>query len=260
MPYRRLPNTDQARIRAIRGAINKAEKAAFNEQVLQAHTLYEARNFINVFEASVNQYLQNTNSKIVANKEYKHLVNNARMYLSHFIQTLNMAITRGDIPAEVRKLYGLPVDSNRVPDLTLDDDIMFWGQKIVAGELARTNNGMNGYRLQNPPITIVSVHFDRFREAFPLHNIRKTSFTRTIDEITDIRVKADALILDIWNQVEDYYRDCRPYDRLCKCQAYGLIYYYRTGEKRLSEETDRALEETIENSPTINFNVYQEAE
>ncbi len=256
MPYRRLPNTDQARIRALQGAINKANEAEFKEQVLQSRTLYEARNFINQFESLVNQYRQSTNSKITANKEYKHLVNNARMYLSHFVQTLNMAIARGDIQAEARRLYGLPVDSNRVPDMTTDEDILEWGQKIIAGEFARTNNGMSGYRLQNPPITIVSVHFDRFREKQPMQNFRRTSYTRTIDEIADIRVKADALILDIWNQVEEYYRDCKPYDRLCKCQDYGLIYYYRTGEKHLSAETDRLIEEGAEQNPTIAFNAY----
>lgn len=259
MPYRRLPNTDQARIRAINGAINQASEADFNEQVISFRTLNEARNFINQFETQVNQYHQNTNSKINANKEYKHVVNNARMYLSHFIQTLNMAIARGDIKAEERALYGLPIDMNRVPDLTTEEDLLYWGDKIIAGELERTRNGMYGYKLQNPPITLVKVHFDIFKDKQTMHSIRRNSFTRTVDEITDLRIKADAIILDIWNQVEEFYRDSKPYERLCQCKAYGLIYYYRTGEQQLTPETDKAIQAAIDRNPTIQFSSFIEA-
>lgn len=47
-----------------------------------------------------------------------------------------------------------------------------------------------------------------------------------------MRSEADALILDIWNQVERKYAEVMPNEkRLELCRAYGLIYYYRTGEK-----------------------------
>ena len=34
----------------------------------------------------------------------------------------------------------------------------------------------------------------------------------------------------------DYYKDLLPYDRLCHCKNYGLVYYYRPTEKHLSAE------------------------
>ena len=253
MPYRRLPNTDQARMRAINGAINQASEANFNDQVIAFRTLNEARNFISQFESQVSRYHQTTTSKISANKEYKHIVNNARMYISHFIQILNMAIARGEIKADDRKFYELPLDSSRVPDLTTEEDLLYWGEKIIAGEFKRTNNGMKGYKLMNPTIALVQVHYDIFKDKQASHSIRRTSYNRTIDEMTDLRIKADAIILDIWNQVEEYYRDCKPYDRLCKCQAYGLIYYYRTGEKKLTPETDKAIEEEVARTLKIEF-------
>ena len=47
---------------------------------------------------------------------------------------------------------------------------------------------------------------------------------------------ADELILDIWNQVEKKFEDVSPNEkRLDLCRDYGLIYYYRTGEKRKEE-------------------------
>ena len=51
-----------------------------------------------------------------------------------------------------------------------------------------------------------------------------------------MRDRADELILDIWNQVEAKFQDVSPNEkRLEKCRDYGLIYYYRTGEKQNKE-------------------------
>ena len=48
--------------------------------------------------------------------------------------------------------------------------------------------------------------------------------------------KPTGLILDIWNQVEAKFQDVSPNEkRLEKCRDYGLIYYYRTGEKQNKE-------------------------
>lgn len=55
---------------------------------------------------------------------------------------------------------------------------------------------------------------------------------RSLEQLASMRVQADRLILDIWNQVEAKFQDVSPNEkRLEKCRDYGLIYYYRTGEK-----------------------------
>ncbi|MPN20940.1 hypothetical protein SDC9_168319 [bioreactor metagenome] len=53
-----------------------------------------------------------------------------------------------------------------------------------------------------------------------------------------IREKGDAIILDIWNQVEAKFKDENPYSKLIHCQQFGLIYYYRKGEAELKNEDD----------------------
>ena len=51
-----------------------------------------------------------------------------------------------------------------------------------------------------------------------------------------MRAEADALILDIWNQVEERFSEIIPNEkRLNLCRDYGLIYYYRNGEKQKEE-------------------------
>ena len=60
---------------------------------------------------------------------------------------------------------------------------------------------------------------------------------RSLEALASMRAKADELILDIWNQVEKKFEDITPNEkRLDLCREYGLVYYYRTGEKRNEKE------------------------
>lgn len=59
---------------------------------------------------------------------------------------------------------------------------------------------------------------------------------RSLETLASMRDEADTLILDIWNQVERKYAEVMPNEkRLDLCRGYGLIYYYRTGEKTKEE-------------------------
>ena len=71
MPYRRLPNTDQARLNALQMAVQRASEADFTEQVLQYKTLSEAQRFLMQFENIVMQYHENFRTKVSANKQYR---------------------------------------------------------------------------------------------------------------------------------------------------------------------------------------------
>ena len=53
-----------------------------------------------------------------------------------------------------------------------------------------------------------------------------------------LRERGNEIILDIWNQVEACFKDEKPYSRLQKCTQFGLVYYYRKGEKHLTLEDD----------------------
>ena len=51
MPYRRLPNTDQARIRALKAVVVKGDICVYDlARILKALT--DARNFLTKFEAA----------------------------------------------------------------------------------------------------------------------------------------------------------------------------------------------------------------
>lgn len=251
MPYRRLPNTDQARLAALQTAVQRASEADFTEQVLKYKTLSEAQRFLMQFENMVMQYHDNFQSRVAANKKYRHVVQNARMYISHFIQVLNMSVIRGEIKREQKELYGLDPNNHIVPDLSSEEDLLVWGENIINGEQKRTQ--MGGFPIYNPAINKVKVHYDIFKEHQINHTMHKKTTTRVAGDMEEMRKQADALIVEIWNQVDEYYKDLLPYDRLCHCKNYGLIYYYRPTEKRLSLETDRRLKHEQEIQPTIQW-------
>lgn len=251
MPYRRLPNTDQARLKALQRAVQSASEADFTEQVISYRTLSEAQKFLMQFENVVSQYHANFSSKVSANKQYRHMVQNARMYISHFIQVLNLAVVRGEIKKEQKELYKLDPEAHIVPDLSSEEDLLVWGQNIIDGETERTR--MGGFPIYNPAINKVKVYYDIFKEHQVNQKLHVKSTSRVYENLEDLRKEADRIILDIWNQVEAYFKDLLPYARLRKCQSYGVIYYYRNGEARLTPETDKMAQSVIDCQPTIQW-------
>lgn len=234
MPYRRLPNTDQARLRALRAAIRQGGQQTYNEQVISFASLREAENFLNVFEKQSILYKQTFENQVNANKKYQQVLNNVRMYISHFIQVFNLSVIRGEIKKEQKLLYQLDPDTHNLPDLSTETAILEWGQNIITGENERIRHG--GMPIYNPTIAKVHVHYEMFKEYKSGQRLSQATTNRNWEELVNLREKGDKIILDIWNQVEDFYKDETPYKKLTKCQQYGLVYYYRRNEKELTEE------------------------
>lgn len=251
MPYRRLPSTDQARLSALQRAVQAANEADFMEQVISYRTLNEAQKFLMQFEAQVSQYHDNFRGKVSANKQYRHYVQNARMYISHFIQVLNMAVIRGEIKKEHKELYKLDPNSHILPDLSSEEDLIVWGQNIIDGEQERVR--MGGFPIYNPAINKVKVYYDIFKEHLANQRMHRKTTDRVYGNLEMLRKEADAIILDIWNQVEEFYKERLPYARLRCCQNYGLIYYYRNGETRLTAETDKKIEQQKAREKTLDL-------
>jgi hypothetical protein len=161
------------------------------------------------------------------------------MYISHFIQVLNLAVVRGEIKRNQKELYKLNPKSNALPDLTTEEGLLEWGQNIIDGENQRIAAG--GFAIYNPTINKVKVHYEMFKEDYTNHQLHKKTHSRVFEDTETLRKQADTIILSIWDQVEAFYKDELPYAKLQKCQAYGMIYYYRTGEAKLTPQTDEQI-------------------
>jgi hypothetical protein len=237
MPYRRLPNTDQARLRALRTALQFTDKQNFASQtIVSFKTLIDAKNFLVLFEKQLNQYQQTLDNQVSANKRYQQIVHNARLYISHFIQVFNLAVIRGDVKKEHKLFYQLDPNVHIVPDLTTEAALIQWGKAVIEGENERVRNG--GLPIYNPTIAKVKVHYEVFKEYKSTQKLYQNTTQKSWEELNNLRVKGDAIILDLWNQVEQKFKDEKPFARLTKCQHFGLIYYYRKGERELTIDDD----------------------
>lgn len=230
MPYRRLPNTDEARIRALQTIIDKEDHTGRLDQIVSFKTIRDADSLLRRFQELQNHYKLALKTQAAANKKYQTLIKNARLYISHFIQVLNLAIIRTEIKEEHKELYGLNPADYSIPDMLSESALLQCGEQVIKGESDRLQLG--GAPIYNPTIAKVRVHYDIFKDAYLAQKTHQKNTARALEVVAEQRQPIDALITEIWNQIEKSFEYLQGEERLDKCREYGVVYYYRRGEKR----------------------------
>lgn len=231
MPYRRLPNTDQARIRAMEKLLEKIGMISVSEMAVSLNTISKIRGLLNRFRRLSEYYKDCFDNQSKASRKHQENTKLARLYISHFIQVLNLAALRMEIKPAQKNYYGLQPNVHNVPDLISETALMEWGEKIIVGEMKRTSEG--GIPIYNPTIAKVKVRYDIFVESNERQKNLQRLTAESLEDVTLMRPQVDELILDAWNQIEEYYKDMPDVDkRLDLCREYGIVYYYRAGEKK----------------------------
>ena len=75
------------------------------------------------------------------------------------------------------------------------------------------------------------VHFDLFKELYDKQCELRQLTDETLMVVSLMRPQVDEVILEVWNSIENYFSDYSGEKKLKACRDYGLIYYYRSGEK-----------------------------
>ena len=214
MPYRRLPNTDSARMKALKSALDKGQELPPHQMSYSPKILIRLRQFLPLFEHSIQLQRQSIASQTKRSKDY------------------NMAVLRGYLPAEARAYFGLATNESVVPSLSTDNELVSWGKRVIEGEEFRIKKG--GSPITNPTIAVVKVRYEKFIEAYNLH---KSLIKKTLDyaeRTSDMRKEADDLILQIWNEVEGKHISLPEDVRKKESEDYGLVYFYRKSELKNS--------------------------
>lgn len=232
MPYRRLPNTDQARLRAINTAILMGQKKSVDDLAFSAGTLNRLRTFFPGFETNLIHHKLARSQQDKNSRAYLETAKKARIYLSHFIQILNFSIQRGDMKSEVRNYYGM-VGDKKSPSLILESELLEWGKKMIEGEHQRVLHG--GNPLYNPSIAVVKVKFDQFVDAYHFQKTLQSNTVRWTQKVAGMRAEADEIILDIWNEVEEYFSAYPEEIKRNRAAEYGVVYVFRPMEKQRNE-------------------------
>ncbi len=228
MPYRRLPNTDSARLRAFKKAIEMSKEIPPFRLAFSMKTLVKIQAFLPLFENAIShqrQTMVNQSEKAKVNQE---TTRKARLYLTHFLKVMNMAIMRGELPAETRSFYGIASDDSTLPSLTTENELVAWGKRIIDGEEYRIRKGNSP--VSNPTIAVVKVRYEKFLET---RNHYKTIYRRNtecVNRTSEMRQEADELIALLWNEIEASFSSLPEEEKRDSCEKYGLAYVFRKNE------------------------------
>ena len=240
MPYRRLPTTDKARMRALEAALKKTAKKGKKKLAISTILTEELQNVKRRFENMLTHYELNIKIQTDKHQDYKKEMEGARMYISHFIQVLYLSSDRGEINGGI-KFYGLKEFDGKVPPLNTEEEILFWGNKIVEGEQKRIQNG--GSAIYNPSIALVKIRIENFYDATIFQNNLKRNTTRSFDKMGAIRKITNDFISKMWSEIEDNIDVDDAKIKRQLAEEYGIIYVFRRKEKKelSSKELQRDL-------------------
>lgn len=228
MPYRRLPNTDAARLRALKKALEKGKETPPFHMAFSQKNLVRLEGFLPHFIHNISLRQQVMSSQSDKSKEYQDTARKARMYISHFLRVMNMAIIRGELQPETRTYFNIPVDDPTVPSIATENELLSWGKRVIDGEDIRKKRGLTP--ITNPSIAVVKVWYDQFVD---IHRFQKNLDRRSSDyanKTASLRKEANDLISDIWNDVESSLSGLPEEKRRREAEKYGLVYVFRKNE------------------------------
>ena len=229
MPYRRLPNTDQARIRAMKAALKKGSQVAPGVLAYSQKLFLELQAFYPHFEQTINQYNYNRDRQSKVGQQLSEHFRSARLYVSHFFQVVNLCILRGELKNDVRIFYNIDEDDKAVPEIGTEQQLILWGEQLLKGEEARMATGAT--RIYNPSLAMVRVKYEKFMESYNMHKDLLNTSQKLLDKVNEYRIQADRIIVDIWNEVEKTFESMPNEVKRTKSSDYGLVYVYRPSEK-----------------------------
>ena len=228
MPYRRLPNTDSARLKALKLALDKGENLSPREKPYSQSSLNTMKRVLPQFEHLLQYQKEAYKAQTEKSPEYNYLYKKAKNYVSHFIQVLNLAIIRGDLKREARPFFNLEMDVKKLPQIKTEQGLLKWGEIVIKGEPERIGNG--GNPLTNPTVGIVRVHFEKFVESYRFQKNLQENYARASKQVAEFRPEVDQVILQLWNEIEASFEPNSEVARRNICRDYGLVYFFRRNE------------------------------
>jgi DUF1365 family protein len=228
MPYRRLPNTDVARKKALTSVYQLGHEIPPFKLAFTQSSFQRVQSFLHSFEKAMYETKQAYLNQVHKNKEYLRIQKKAKLYISHFIQVINMAIQRGDLPESDLSFFGMTENMQKLPALNSESDLITWGEKLIHGEELRKVKALSP--ITNPTIALVKVRYEQFLDAFKFQKILQKDYQRSQEHLAGLRKEADDIILHIWNEIEDTFADLTDKEKRAKAEEYGICYVFRKNE------------------------------
>jgi hypothetical protein len=207
-------------------------------------TLQKIQHFLPLFEKTIMETRQAYHLQSEKSKDYIKVLRKSKIYISHFIQVVNMAIIRGDLPTAERNYFGLSSDQKKVPLVSTEAELIIWGEKLIAGENLRISKGHTP--ITNPTMAVVKVWYEKFIDLYKYQKMLQKNSARSQEKLAELRKEADEIILCIWNEVEHFFSTLVEDKKRENSKLYGLVYVTRKNEIKRTE----ALAESIGVNPS----------
>lgn len=212
--------------------MEQADQLEINQLAFEARYIHPLRNMHDQLKTLKFQQTQSWKQIVSQNKKYQQAQEKARMYLSHFVQVLNMSIDREELTPETRRFYGIDPGENKIPRMISATELLEWGRNIIDGETKRIRTG--GAPIMSPTIGKVRVWYDKFRDLHHSQEVARKSYQRSVKQLPDVRRKTDALIQMVWNQIEEHYEQLPEEQKRTQSMQYGIVYIFRKNENPTS--------------------------
>ncbi|MDR1762915.1 MAG: hypothetical protein LBR64_03005 [Dysgonamonadaceae bacterium] len=230
MAEKKLPETDEERLEIMENIIAQEEICLDDDKLLNDHELQMLKNFLDSFTAARQFLLQAKDDEKKAYEAYKTAFNNAKMYISHFLQVLLMSVQRKEIKPESLLSYGFTdAKEPKMPEILTRESVARWGESVINGETERISRG--GFPIYNPAIAKVKVHYELFNESGFSLDIYRKNVARLQANLVESQEKADSRILEVWDRLEEKFADALPLIQAEKYKDYKIKFLYGKGEQ-----------------------------
>ena len=82
----------------------------------------------------------------------------------------------------------------------------------------------------------MSVEYEIFKDMYHRQQQLQMRTAEALRNIAAMRPEGDALILEVWAEIEKSFASLPAEERLKKCAQFGVIYYTRTDRGKKKEE------------------------
>ncbi len=237
MPFRQIPASDPTRSQAISAALQKSAAVAPADRLISATTAAALTTFAANWQTQVNERADALGIQTASTAVLDAVGARLRMIVSHFIQVYQLGVARGVFSPSGRTSYELSVNEETVPALDAEADLLLWANRIVTGEARRTTNVPPEPAMAMPSANEVADALADYQNELAHQTTVKDTFDDEQEDVAALRPAADALIKDIWDEVEFALRRLDPPSLRRRAREWGVFYALRPGEPEETNDT-----------------------
>ncbi|GEM_PF-4025056 len=236
-----LPNTDHLRNQALKSILSAARQSVQPDDYISLQNLDKAAGYLQLTDKILAHHALNIKLRTEHEQEYNKLFEKARIYVLHYLQSINMAVEREELPTTVRSYYGLNEQTGKLPEISRPEILLEESRRLFENDNRRISEG--GKYFTNPAIGIVKVWVEKFSEAHQKQMNMNFVKTGEIENLGLIRKEIDAFIDTVWSDVAENARDLPEADRNIVLGVFGVQYAVS------EEDTMRFVSKEIQPEP-----------